>query len=204
MDGKLTFLLNPGPAIVEPSVLNPTDPNARVNFGFCEFTLNNDQLFANISYVDFVPRIPIAISLQNVSGGVQNVQGMPADGLDKICDALKTQTQQDGKPWDKLVVQHEGVNLRALNATHGNAVGANFDGYYEPHVDEVWQKYGQDCCMKINTQAGPGIMECRVNDQCQLVIGNETFNKYEIPGVKHMPMFFDHTTESQRTIDIVL
>lgn len=64
MDGKLTFLLNPGPALVEPSVLNPSDPNAGVNFGFCEFTLNNDQLFANISYVDFVPRIPIAISLQ--------------------------------------------------------------------------------------------------------------------------------------------
>lgn len=50
-EGKLTFLLNPGPALVEPSVLNPSDPNANVNFGFCEFTLNNDQLYANISYV---------------------------------------------------------------------------------------------------------------------------------------------------------
>lgn len=39
-EGKLTFLLNPGPALVEPSVLNPSDPNANVNFAFCEFTLN--------------------------------------------------------------------------------------------------------------------------------------------------------------------
>lgn len=53
-EGKLTFLLNPGPALVEPSVLNPSDPNHGVNFGFCEFTLNNDQLYANISYVSVI------------------------------------------------------------------------------------------------------------------------------------------------------
>ncbi len=56
VDAKLTFLVNPGPALVEPSVLNPSDPNANVNFAFAEFTLNNDQLFANITYVDFVSR----------------------------------------------------------------------------------------------------------------------------------------------------
>lgn len=40
-EGKaLTFLLNPGPAIVEPSVLNPSDSNINTNFSFCEFTLN--------------------------------------------------------------------------------------------------------------------------------------------------------------------
>jgi hypothetical protein len=110
--------------------LNPSDPNAHVNFGFCEFTLNNDQLFANISYVDFVPRIPIALRLENKDGRVEEVLGMPPDGLDRICDGLSQQTQKDGRPWDKLVVQHEGKNLRALNATHGGAVGATFDGYY--------------------------------------------------------------------------
>lgn len=49
--GKLVFLLNPGPALVEPSVLNPSDPNAGRDFGFLELTLNSDQFFANISYV---------------------------------------------------------------------------------------------------------------------------------------------------------
>ena len=111
MDGKLTFLLNPGPALVEPSVLNPSDPNASVNFGFCEFTLNNDQLFANISYVDFVPKIPIAISLKNASGAVQKVTGMPVDGLDRICAALREQARKDGRPWDRLIVQKGGENL---------------------------------------------------------------------------------------------
>jgi hypothetical protein len=176
MNGKLTFLLNPGPALVEPSVLNPSDPNAHVNFGFCEFTLNDDQLFANISYVDFVPRIPIALRLENTAGHVQKVLGMPPDGLDHICEGLRQQAQKDGRPWDKLAVKYDGKNLRALSATHGNAVGANFDGYYEKHVEEVWKKYSRESC-KVNTQAEPGVLEGRVNDKGELMIGNECFGK---------------------------
>ena len=162
---------------MEPSVLNPSDPNAAVNFGFCEFTLNNDQLYANISYVDFVPRIPIAITLQQASGETQHVTGMAPDGLDRLGDSLREQTQKDCRPWDKLIVQHEGHNLRILNATHGNAVGANFDGYYEPFIDEVWQKYSSGATMKINTQAGPGILEGRINNNGELMIGEEAFGK---------------------------
>ncbi|KAK5137718.1 hypothetical protein LTR08_007289 [Meristemomyces frigidus] len=177
VEGKLTFLLNPGPALVEPSVLNPSDPNAVVNFGFCEFTLNHDQLYANISYVDFAPRIPIAITLNQASGQSQHVAGMAPDGLDRLADSLRQQTQTDGRPWDKLIVQHEGRNLRILNATHGNAVGANFDGYYEPHIDEVWRRYSSGACMKINTQAGPGVMEGRINGNGELMIGEEAFSK---------------------------
>lgn len=178
INGKLTFLLNPGPALVEPSVLNPSDPNSQVDFGFCEFTLNNDQIYANISYVDFVPSLPIALSLESADGSVQNVAGMAPDGLDRICDALKAQTAKDGKPWDKLIMQREGKNLRALNCTHGNAVGASFDGYYEPYVDQVWNKYASgQCCMKLNTQAAAGTLEGRVNNNGELVIGDEVFGK---------------------------
>jgi hypothetical protein len=56
----ITFLLNPGPGLVEPSVSNSADPNIDVMWDFCEFTYNSSQLFANISYVDFVS-IPIAM-----------------------------------------------------------------------------------------------------------------------------------------------
>lgn len=153
------------------------DPNAAVNFGFCEFTLNNDQLYANISYVDHVPRIPIAITLQQASGQTQHVAGMAPDGLDRLADSLREQAQKDGRPWDKLIVNRNGRNLRILNATHGNAVGASFDGYYEPHIDEVWQKYQSNACMKINTQAGPGVLEGRINDKGELMIGDEAFGK---------------------------
>ena len=32
VDNTLTFLLNPGPALVEPSVTNPSDPNINTNW----------------------------------------------------------------------------------------------------------------------------------------------------------------------------
>ncbi|WPH03943.1 Hypothetical protein R9X50_00682600 [Acrodontium crateriforme] len=176
-EGRLTFLLNPGPALVEPSVLNPSDPNYKVDFSFCEFTLNNDQLYANISYVDFTGRIPISLSLQQQSGQSQYVAGMPPNGLDALADRLRDQARKDSQPWDKLIFQHDGKNLRILNATHGNAVGASFDGYYEPHIEQVWQKYKSGATMKINTQASPGILEGRVNAKDELMIGDEAFSK---------------------------
>lgn len=175
---KLNFLLNPGPALVEPSVLNPSDPNANVNFGFCEFTLNDAQLYANISYVDFVSNVPIAITLQNSAGAIQHVSGMGPDGLNQVCSDLQAQAQKDGKPWDKLVVQRDGQNFRVMNPSHGDAVGADFSGYYEPYVDQVWQKYssGSDA-FQLDTQAGPGVLSGKVNSSGELVIGDEAFQK---------------------------
>ncbi|KAF1926179.1 glycoside hydrolase family 64 protein [Didymella exigua CBS 183.55] len=177
VDGKLTFLLNPGgPALVEPSVLNPSDPNHGVSFGFAEFTLNDAQLYANISYVDFVPKIPIAISLQQHSGEEQRVAGMRPDGLDRMADSLREQAQKDGRPWDKLVVNENGQNLRILNATHGGAVGADFSGYFEPLVDQAWDKYA-NCKCRVNTQAGPGVLEGHITSAGKLKIGDEEFEK---------------------------
>lgn len=147
---KLTFLLNPGgpnnsAALVEPSVLNPSDPNADVDFSFCEFTLNDAQLFANISYVDFVPRLPIGMTLMRQNGEVQHVSGMAEDGLERVADGLRAQEERDGMPWRKLVVasKEDGRALRVLAPTHGEAVGARFDGYFEGEVERAWRRYGK-------------------------------------------------------------
>ena len=80
----LHFALNPGPGLVEPSIFNQADPNHNVNFGFAEFTFNDAQVFANISYVDFVG-LPIAMTLEDTNGTIQHVSGMPADGLQNHC-----------------------------------------------------------------------------------------------------------------------
>ncbi|KAK3370519.1 glycoside hydrolase family 64 protein [Podospora didyma] len=161
-DKKLTFLLNPGgpggaAALVEPSVLNPTDPNAGVDFTFCEFTLNADQLFANISYVDFVGRLPIALTLKARSdNAVQHVSGMAADGLERVCEALRAQAARDGRPWDKLIVmsKDDGKPLRVLSPTHGEAVGASFAGYFEPLVEAAWKRY---CAASAATGGAPQV-----------------------------------------------
>lgn len=91
VDSTLTFLLNPGPAIVEPSVTNPTDPNINHYWDFCEFTFNSSHLFVNISYVDFVC-LPISLTLTNTSGRTQHVAGMGPDGLSTVCSALTAQS----------------------------------------------------------------------------------------------------------------
>ncbi|KAI0600351.1 glycoside hydrolase family 64 protein [Biscogniauxia sp. FL1348] len=180
-DAKLTFLLNPGPALVEPSVLNPTDLNANVDFGFCEFTLNDAQLYANISYVDFVPRLPIGIHLQTNSGPEQHVAGMASDSLDRLAEELRRQAAKEGRPWDKLVVERNGRILRILNATHGDAVRASFDGYYEPYVEDVWRYWvtqqTRGHYLKINTQAAPGVLGCWFTPDGGLQIGDERFGQ---------------------------
>lgn len=102
---------------------------------------------------------------------------MAPNGLDKLADDLHAQAQKEHRPWDKLVIKHDGRSLRILNATHGNAVGANFDGYFEHHIDEVWKQYAHGKEMKINTQAGPGVLKGHVNKQGELVIGGEKFHK---------------------------
>lgn len=66
--------------------------------------------------------------------------------------------------------------MRILNATHGDAVGAKFDGYFEKHIDEVWHKYESGAKLKINTQAGPGIVQGHVQND-RLIIAGEQFDR---------------------------
>ncbi|KIW09063.1 uncharacterized protein PV09_00012 [Verruconis gallopava] len=137
----LTFYLNPGPALVEPSVTNPSDPNFNIQWDFAEFTFNGG-LYANITYVDFVS-IPISLQLQNTSGATQTVTGMPANGLDTICANLQAQSNSDGVAgWKNLVVTANGKNLRALSPNSDLALRpGDFANYFEPYVEQVWQKY---------------------------------------------------------------
>ncbi|CAK7237044.1 hypothetical protein SBRCBS47491_009843 [Sporothrix bragantina] len=163
-DGPLTFLLNQGadgPALVEPSPTNPSDPNYPLRWDFCELTYNQEQIFANISYVDFVC-LPVALRLDVSDGsGPQVVAGMPANGLESVCQALQRQHQQDGADWDKLVVRAgptatDSPYLRALSPSAGIATSPGlFRDYYAPYVDAVWQRY-LTTPLLVDTQSGWG------------------------------------------------
>jgi hypothetical protein len=168
MDAKLTFKLNPGPAVVEPSVTNPSDPNYNINWTFCEFTYNDAQLFANISYVDFVS-IPIALSLTNAQGNTQTVPGMGPDGFNNLVNGLRAQAQADGRPWDQLIYEANGQPLRVLSpnnllVSNGNA----WDGYWDGYTNAVWDKYRNED-LTVNTQAAAGNLTGRIqNNELQL------------------------------------
>ncbi|KAL1862478.1 hypothetical protein Daus18300_008575 [Diaporthe australafricana] len=173
-DATLTFLLNPGPALVEPSVTNVSDPNYNLYWDFCEFTYNSFQLFINITYVDFVC-LPIALQLENTSGVVTKVTGTPSNGLDTICSALTAQSATDGAGWNSLIVKSPstGANLRALSPNAGIVMNNSlFSGYFQPYVDQVWAKYAASL-LQVDTQASYGVVTGQVSASSkQLAFGD--------------------------------
>ncbi|KAL8694860.1 MAG: hypothetical protein Q9218_000524 [Villophora microphyllina] len=140
IDNKMTFQLNRGPALVEPDINNPDDPNINIQWDFCEFTYDDSQLFCNITYVDFVS-IPISLNLvpQESGAATQHVTGFPADGLSQIQQKLESQSQADNQPWNQLQYKN---GLRIISPAKATSVNASlFAGYYEPYVDAVWSAY---------------------------------------------------------------
>ncbi|WP_116205933.1 glycoside hydrolase family 64 protein [Amycolatopsis circi] len=177
LDSKLDFFVNQGPALVHPSFLAADDPNYGRNWSFCEFTFNNDVLFANISYVDFVA-IPIGLHLTTTGSGDQTVPGLPARSLDPICDALNAQ----GGKWGTLIeTGGDGKPLRALSA-HYRA--DQFGGYLDGYIDEVWKKYTSET-LTVDTQVpGLGAFTGQVGADGVLAFNNgERFDKPATPDV---------------------
>lgn len=77
-------------------MLNPSDPNRDVDFGFAEFTLDGAQIYANVSFVDFVPRVPIGLLLHCGANGraVQRVAGTAPDGVQRLAEKLREQVSR--------------------------------------------------------------------------------------------------------------
>ncbi|KAI7270421.1 glucanase b [Hortaea werneckii] len=150
----LTFLLNPGPALVEPSIFNPADPNHYTNFGFAEFTYNAAQVFANISYVDFVG-LPISLDLTDTANNVQRVAGMTNYGPQTIANGLIAQTRRDGRRWSSLIVNDKAGNLlRILSPNSGITLNPDwFQTYWTDYVNQVYARYSTNTALTINTQA---------------------------------------------------
>lgn len=178
-DTKLTFASNPGPSLVEPSVTNPSDPNINILWGFAEFTWNDAQIYANISYVDFVS-IPVGLQLTNNSGATTNVGGMPANGLETIADALTQQSDRDGQGWKNLIYSNsDGRLVRILSPNQGMVMDGNLlQGYYDPYVASVWSRYsnGNNLTVNINTPATG-----TVTSDGQLTFNNDSSLKFAKP-----------------------
>lgn len=176
LNKQLEFTLNPGPVLVEPSVTNPSDPNYLTEWGFVELTFNKDQLYANISYVDFVGSIPTGLTLETAAGDTQHVSGMASDGLDGVCDGLMQQNQRDGKGWDQLIVQPNGKPIRVLSLNQAVKLKPElFADYYDEYIDQVWQHLSTNE-ITFDTQMSTGVVRARVQGD-QLSVGGSLFQK---------------------------
>jgi hypothetical protein len=157
----ITFLLNPGsggPGLVEPSVSNTSDPNYALSWDFCEFSYNSSQIYANISYVDFVC-LPIALTLTSTTGAVSHVGGLPSNGLTTITNNLIAQNNTDGAGWDQLIINLNGSVLRVLSPTNGIVFNSSlFENYWTNYISSVWSKY-ISTPLTIDTQASWGVVQ---------------------------------------------
>ncbi|MTD59446.1 glycoside hydrolase family 64 protein [Amycolatopsis pithecellobii] len=168
-DSKLDFFLNPGPALVHPSFLNTSDPNFGRQWSFAEFTFNDTQLFANISYVDFVA-LPLGIALSTTSSGSKSVPGLPSGSAAAVASELSAQ----GSNWGQLAQTSNGRVLRVLSAHHK---ADQFAGYLDGYLDQVWQKYsGQQ--LRIDSQnPGLGVFTGTVSGGSLTFDNGESFTK---------------------------
>ncbi|KAA9152169.1 beta-1,3-glucanase [Amycolatopsis acidicola] len=169
-DAKLDFFLNPGPALVHPSFLNSGDPNFAKNWSFAEFTFNDAQLFANISYVDFVG-LPLSLGLTTSSSGSQSVPGLPSGSVDAVASGLNAQ----GGSWAQLVqTGSDGKPLRVLSAQHK---ADQFSGYLDGYIDQVWQKYASETLTVDSQNPSLGKFTGKVSGGTLTFDNGETFAK---------------------------
>ncbi|KAH7131381.1 hypothetical protein B0J13DRAFT_562468 [Dactylonectria estremocensis] len=135
---KLTFRVNMGPALVEPSTLNKDDPNYGGHWTFVELTFNKTQVYANVSYVDFLS-IPTALRLGNDAGEVSQVRGIPKGGITQVAKGL----EKLGSPWNKLVVRSSTKSIiRILSMNSGHELYPElFGNFFDGYINKVWKHY---------------------------------------------------------------
>ncbi|KAI1822471.1 glycoside hydrolase family 64 protein [Xylaria intraflava] len=168
-EGKLQFNTvvdgNGNSAIVEPSPTNPKDPSANIKWGFVEFNWQDGNMYANISYVDWVG-ISMGMGLTLASGKTQVVKGLKAGAVDDICKDIITQNSKDKAGWNDLCVKSGSSSnaevIRVLSPNLYIADNATWQSsYYTDYINKVWSQY-TNADLTIDTQGSAGKVTCRV------------------------------------------
>lgn len=183
-EGELQFAMvrtgDGGDGLVQPSVTNLGDPSAGTDWGFVELTFTNEgAIYANISYVDFVGMI-LSMDLTTSYGTPKQVtKGLSAGSMETICDEIRQQGSEDGRPWGKMCIGGaSGAPVRVLSPNDYTVIDPNgFANYWDNYVDRVWDEYSRTPLI-VNTQGDAGNVSCRVSgDQLNCPGDNLGFQK---------------------------
>lgn len=158
-----------GPGLVQPSSTNPEDPNAGTNWGFVELTNSASELYADLSYLDFVG-LPLGLSLVAGDGTTQTAEGVEPNAVASICSALIAQSAIDGQPWGSLCQEYDGSIIRVIGPQDYISLNPEaFSDYFTDYVNQIWTYYETNT-LTIDTQASAGEVSCTVQDsllQCE-------------------------------------
>ncbi|KAF2770675.1 hypothetical protein EJ03DRAFT_270017 [Teratosphaeria nubilosa] len=150
------------PGLVQPSSTNPEDPNAGLDWGFIELTNTAAELYADVTYVDFVG-IPLGLSLKAGAGTITTAKGVQATAVTTICNALVARQQSTGYPWGDLCQEYDGKIIRVIGPQDYISLNPGaFEDLYADYVNEVWSHY-ETSTLTINTQAAAGDVACTVS-----------------------------------------
>lgn len=179
--GELQFSIfseNGKTSLVEPSFVNPADPNSTLNWGFVELTYDSSGVWANISYVDFVG-LPLGMSLTSQARNVQNAAGVPVNAVVSICKDLSEQAIKDSQPWNGLCqMGPSGTPIRVLAPTNYIMMNQDaFSSYWTEYINKVWLAYTSRPLI-IDTQMSKGKIQCQVlGDVLRCVGDNRDYAK---------------------------
>ncbi|KAK7403617.1 hypothetical protein QQX98_010629 [Neonectria punicea] len=158
------------------------DANYNSEWTFAELTFNKNEVYANISFVDFL-NIPVALHLARHTRPPEEVIGMPKGAITTIAHRL----EQLGNPWKKLAVRSpSGGFIRILSPNSGEQVYPGlFKGFFREYVDAVWKHY-EDNELVADTQRDWGMFRGRVGGGALLQLkGGDGWNlTYEKPTTK--------------------
>lgn len=166
--GEFRFFMvktSDGDGLVQPSPSNLRDPSSGTQWGFAELTYTKArEIFANISFVDFVG-LTLSVSLKERDGrGPQITRGLGPDAITKICSGIFNQSGMEGFPWDRMCVANDaGEPIRVLSPNNYAINNGDFHAYWNAYVDQMWDRYSHST-LTINTQSPAGNVECRVSD----------------------------------------
>ncbi len=142
------FHVNPGPALEEPSAVDPNLPNYPIIFDKVELDWENGKdPFLNTTTVDFFS-ISFMLDLKLIDGT------SPSRGFMKTRQAIMADLQALPAPWQHGLIQNGSTAVRFV-APNKLLDTSPFTNYFDPYVTACWSYYTTNLLTLANPPNAP-------------------------------------------------
>ncbi|WP_284291654.1 beta-1,3-glucanase family protein [Luteimicrobium album] len=118
---------------VQPSLDNPQDENANVDFNWSELTFDAGGLWINSTQVDMFGS-PYQVGAKDGAGTIHSEGRLKTDGFQHVVDAVRS------AGWNASVVESGGSVLRVLSPGHSLSRGLS-GSLLDSSINDAWSYY---------------------------------------------------------------